>query len=228
MLEGILCNKDITVEAFEEIFGEGPWFTGKSGIVDMKRDYPDVYNISTEKFVEALNAAMNKYEIKSCLQKAHFIAQCYHESGYFRSTAEYGDGADYDVGSHKKLHDSYVKFCEYLKKYSGLALSAKCIEHEKKINSQFEKYKKAYEKYKVASDEKKLTDEYKKLKEMHDNYPTFKTEKEKFDSIYANSFHYSSNKTPYQNWTHSYYRYKNVINMKIQKLVMGRNREVED
>ncbi len=34
----------------------------------------------------------------------------------------------------------------------------------------------------------------------------------KFDSIYTNSFHYSSSNTPYQNWAQSYYRYTTCIN----------------
>ncbi len=208
------CNKDITVEAFEKILGTGPWFTGKAGIVDMKRDYPDVYNISTQVFVDALNAAMKKYEIHSCLQKAHFLAQCYHESGYFKSTAEYGDGSDYDVGSHKALHDSYANYCTYLKKYSGLASTEKYTEHEAKINTQYEKYKKAYEKYNKATAEQKLTNEYKELKDMHDNYPVFKTEKEKFDLTYENSYKYSSSYTAYQNWRYSYNRYSDCIKFK--------------
>src|SRR5690554_3954251 len=88
------CDKDITVEAFEEIFGKGPWFTGKLGVVDMKRDYPEVYNISTQKLVDALNRTMRKYEINSCLQKAHFLGQIGAETG-FQFTAECADGKDY-------------------------------------------------------------------------------------------------------------------------------------
>lgn len=69
----------------------------------------------------------------------------------------------------------------------------------------------AYEKYKSASSAQKLTNEYKVLKDMHDKYPTFKKEKEKYDGIYDTSYQYSSKYTKFQNWRRAYYRYTSCI-----------------
>lgn len=41
-----------------------------------------------DKYLPYVNAALNKYEINSCINRAHFLAQMLHESGGFRLTRE--------------------------------------------------------------------------------------------------------------------------------------------
>uniref|UniRef100_UPI00359F371F glycoside hydrolase family 19 n=1 Tax=Glaesserella sp. TaxID=2094731 RepID=UPI00359F371F len=43
-----------------------------------------------EKLTKELNLAMRKYEINTCIRKIHFLAQCYHESGHFSTSQEFG------------------------------------------------------------------------------------------------------------------------------------------
>ena len=43
-------------------------------------------------FVEHLNCAFTLYGVKTCIQKIHFLAQCYHETNNFVDTSEEGEG----------------------------------------------------------------------------------------------------------------------------------------
>lgn len=63
------CNRDITLDELADTYLE-------RGIDKL------------EKFLPHLNAAMSTYDIKSCLRKAHFLAQAGHESAELQYTAE--------------------------------------------------------------------------------------------------------------------------------------------
>jgi predicted chitinase len=63
------CNNDITIEELLEV-------------------YPNRGKNTLEKFLGSLNLAMNRYDIHSCLRKAHFLAQVGHESSELRYTSE--------------------------------------------------------------------------------------------------------------------------------------------
>jgi predicted chitinase len=63
------CNSDLTIEELLEI-------------------YPNRRKNTLEKFLGSLNLAMSRYDIHSCLRKAHFLAQVGHESSELYYTAE--------------------------------------------------------------------------------------------------------------------------------------------
>ena len=50
--------------------------------------------INCEKYIKGFNLAFEKFEMDTCLKKAHFLAQILHESGHLRLTKE-GGGEDY-------------------------------------------------------------------------------------------------------------------------------------
>ncbi|CAN5870072.1 hypothetical protein BH11PSE12_BH11PSE12_27580 [soil metagenome] len=63
------CNRDFTLDELAEV-------------------YPDRKRSVLETFLEGLNLTMTHYDIRSCLRKAHFLAQVGHESGELKYTAE--------------------------------------------------------------------------------------------------------------------------------------------
>ncbi len=97
---------DITVELIEKLLGhKRPWFTGKSGgkifSENFKEKYPNVFQIDKQVFVDMLNNELNSYEITMPYHKAHFLAQCLHESAHLDTTLEFGSGRNYEPGQHK-------------------------------------------------------------------------------------------------------------------------------
>jgi predicted chitinase len=99
---GCYCNRDFTVDEVKEI-------------VKVLRDSENINNIDLftasncnipnadktyGRLTEELNKTMKKYHINSCLRKAHFLAQCYHETDRLKTTLEYGDGKKYNPGKH--------------------------------------------------------------------------------------------------------------------------------
>jgi predicted chitinase len=47
-----------------------------------------------------LNDALERYEITTPHQQAHFVSQCFHESAAFETTVEFASGEQYDPGRH--------------------------------------------------------------------------------------------------------------------------------
>uniref|UniRef100_A4XNG6 Glycoside hydrolase, family 19 n=1 Tax=Ectopseudomonas mendocina (strain ymp) TaxID=399739 RepID=A4XNG6_ECTM1 len=86
---------ELSTDKFKAIFGERSIFSAWN----MPRD-SKAFNISIEEFVELINSGFKSYGFESCLHKAHFLAQCYHESDHFNTTIEYADGMDYDLATH--------------------------------------------------------------------------------------------------------------------------------
>ncbi len=98
-------NRRITVELLEKITGKsGHWFTGRGGgrnfVDEFKARYPLIYKHDKYEFVASLNRALERYQITSPHQQAHFIAQCFHESAAFETTVEFASGEQYDPGRH--------------------------------------------------------------------------------------------------------------------------------
>ncbi|MFP1922031.1 glycoside hydrolase family 19 protein [Lonsdalea quercina] len=63
------CNRDITIGEIEKI------------VISMKTE-------NLEPYLRELNTGFNRFGIKTCRAKAHFLAQILHESGYFKFTRE--------------------------------------------------------------------------------------------------------------------------------------------
>jgi len=69
-------------------------------------------------FTEHLNCTFTTYDIKTCIQKIHFLAQCYHESLKFKHTVEKEGKDSYEGGKDFKgrgliqvTHDNnYLKY----------------------------------------------------------------------------------------------------------------------
>lgn len=61
---------------------------------------PNVHEMDKQKFVDLLNAGLEKFGITGCYHRAHFLAQCFHESDHFRTTIEYSSGEYLDPGRH--------------------------------------------------------------------------------------------------------------------------------
>lgn len=56
-----------------------------------------------EKYIEGFNLAFEKFEIDTCLKKAHFLAQAFHESGHLSRTKE----MDNSAGTYLKSKNYY-------------------------------------------------------------------------------------------------------------------------
>ncbi|SFP21671.1 Predicted chitinase [Geopseudomonas sagittaria] len=98
-------TEEITVSFLEKILKKpGDWFTGRGGprsfVARFQENYPAIYKIDKEEFVKILNAALARHGITSSYQKAHFLAQCYHESAHFETTIEFASGDRYNPGQH--------------------------------------------------------------------------------------------------------------------------------
>ncbi|MNM73101.1 hypothetical protein D3C81_848170 [compost metagenome] len=104
-------DRKITVELLEKVTGKsGNWFMGRGGgrtfVDEFKARYPLIYKHDKHdkhdkhEFVASLNRALERYQITSPHQQAHFIAQCFHESAAFETTVEFASGEQYDPGRH--------------------------------------------------------------------------------------------------------------------------------
>ena len=98
-------GRKITVGFLEKVTGKsGNWFTGKGGgrtfIEEFGGKYPEIYRYDKHAFVSLLNDALDRYQIVTPYQQAHFIAQCFHESAAFETTVEFASGSGYDPGMH--------------------------------------------------------------------------------------------------------------------------------
>jgi predicted chitinase len=51
--------------------------------------------------VQILNEALVRHGITTGYQKAHFLAQCFHESAHFETTIEFASGEGYNPGRHR-------------------------------------------------------------------------------------------------------------------------------
>ena len=97
--------EEITVPFLEKILKKtGDWFTGRGGprsfVARFQENYPAIYKIDKEEFVNILNAALKRHDINTSYQKAHFLAQCFHESAHFETTVEFASGEGYNPGRH--------------------------------------------------------------------------------------------------------------------------------
>jgi predicted chitinase len=96
----------ITVPFLEKITGEsGYWFEGKrSGRPHFQEHfreaYPNVYRIDKNLFVDMINSELDKWQITSLIQQAHFLSQIFVECNLFDSTEEYASGNRYNPGEH--------------------------------------------------------------------------------------------------------------------------------
>jgi predicted chitinase len=98
-------ERRITVELLERVTGKsGNWFTGRGGgrafVREFEEKYPRIYKYDKHRFVVELNDALERYEIITPYQQAHFIAQCFHESAAFETAVEFAAGTQYDPGRH--------------------------------------------------------------------------------------------------------------------------------
>ncbi|WP_271785204.1 LysM peptidoglycan-binding domain-containing protein [Aquimarina algiphila] len=104
-LSKCFCNRDLTEEEVKKLINKGKLFYHKDcPIPKGKRNYKE--------FTIQLNKTFRKYEINTCLRKAHFIAQTEAESDHYKTTIEYANGWDYDHSTHVS---NYKKYKLYLK-----------------------------------------------------------------------------------------------------------------
>ena len=99
---GCYCGRDFTVDEMKNIVKE---LRGSEGITSVAlfsdlRSPLQKSDRTYERFTEELNKAFKKYNINTCLRKAHFLAQAYHETDRFRTTQEYSSGKQYNPGQH--------------------------------------------------------------------------------------------------------------------------------
>ena len=102
------CNRELTVDEFKNIFTR------------LRRS--EQYNLDTlngsnciisdsdktiERLTEEFNKTADKYGIKQCIQKIHFIAQIYWESDRLKTGLEYATGNYYNpTGGHAKSKEN--------------------------------------------------------------------------------------------------------------------------
>ena len=66
----------------------------------------DLEDGTAEKIIDALNAAMEEFEINTPQRRAMFLAQCCHESGHFRAVSE---NLNYKAESLTRVFPKYFK-----------------------------------------------------------------------------------------------------------------------
>ncbi len=118
-----MCNKDFTAESLEAVVkrirdNTFDKTSGKSIAHHHKNrlfydgDVPKA-DQNFNKFAEVLNTSFNKYGIKTCVQKIHFLANMYVETQYFTKLEEGGASFDYDPyrgrGFMHLTHDYHYK-----------------------------------------------------------------------------------------------------------------------
>ena len=66
----------------------------------------DLEDNTAEKYIDALNAAMDEFEINTSQRRAMFLAQCCHESGHFRAVSE---NLNYKADSLTRVFPKYFR-----------------------------------------------------------------------------------------------------------------------
>lgn len=66
----------------------------------------DLEDGTAEKYIDALNAAMDEFEINTSQRRAMFLAQCCHESGHFRAVSE---NLNYKADSLTRVFPKYFR-----------------------------------------------------------------------------------------------------------------------
>jgi putative chitinase len=66
----------------------------------------DLEDGTAEKYIDALNAAMEEFEINTPERQAMFLAQCCHESGHFRAVSE---NLNYKAESLTRVFPKYFR-----------------------------------------------------------------------------------------------------------------------
>ncbi|MBV7477481.1 hypothetical protein [Pseudomonas sp. PDM31] len=79
------CKRDITLDEMRVVISEQQIING----LFQKSSFPEVKNIEAESFLIALNQAMDRYRIDTCLDKALFLSNLAVESDAFNTTTEY-------------------------------------------------------------------------------------------------------------------------------------------
>ena len=111
-LSTCFCDRDLTEKEVKDIVNKEKLFYHKKCPLPVdKRTYKE--------FTKQMNAAFKKYNINTCLKKAHFIAQTEAESDHFKTTAEYADGWDYDHTTHKDNYDKYKLYLSDKEKHKA-------------------------------------------------------------------------------------------------------------
>ena len=145
------CGIDFTAEQIKDFYKKSngkikSLFTaGNCPLPNDKKNYED--------FTKELNNAMKKYEINTCIRKAHFLAQIEAETA-FDTTLEYADGWDYDHTTHLDNYNNYTLFLNHKKEKKnpyqefdtanvkrGYNRYLECINHGHKTKGDGSKYK---------------------------------------------------------------------------------------
>ncbi|MBS9439858.1 hypothetical protein EAE91_22720 [Photorhabdus noenieputensis] len=111
------CNRDITIEEMIQIAPE------------TKKDI-------LENYVAPLNQAFADFEVNSCIEKAHILAQLLHESGGLRITKEiHGENATYSPWYGRGLVQLTLKTnYEKYQKYIGEDVTSSSIARDKLLS----------------------------------------------------------------------------------------------
>ncbi|HCL5281124.1 TPA: chitinase, partial [Salmonella enterica] len=98
---GCACNRDITLD-------------------ELKKVAPTVDEEILKRYLSDINAGFTRFGMTTCREKAHFLAQLIHESGYFRYTKEInGESASYSPWYGRGLiqitgGNNYTAYGEYI------------------------------------------------------------------------------------------------------------------
>ena len=130
------CDRELTVEEVKSFYGNKKLFSASNcSLPENSKNY--------DEFTKAINDTLKKYEINTCIRKAHFLAQIEAETG-FNTTLEYADGWDYDHTTHYDAYLQYQKEKDPKKKAKlkrGYNRYLECIAHGHDVKGYGPKYK---------------------------------------------------------------------------------------
>lgn len=114
VLPGLTEEEDAGTEDSQPSVSEAP-STGFFTADTLKAIMPNASQTNIDKYLDALNSEMSKFDINTPLRAAHFIAQLAHESGSFKYSSE---NLNYSASALRAVFGKYFPTEEMAEEYA--------------------------------------------------------------------------------------------------------------